>query len=115
MFDKGSYAGDARIDNVPPGQERLLSYGIDLDMTVDNTKHTQTSAVQTASISKGTLFIKRKLVATQEYAADNKTATDKTLVIEHPIRRAGSSSTRRRRSRRRRRSTASRAPRRPTR
>ena len=86
VFDKGGYAGDARVDNVPPGQERLLSYGIDLDMTVDNTKQTQTSAVQTASISKGTLFIKRKLVASQEYAADNKGDRDKTLVIEHPIR-----------------------------
>lgn len=86
VFDKGGYAGDARVDNVPPGQERLLSYGIDLDVTVDATKNSQTSAVQTASISKGTLFIKRKLVASQEYAADNKSDRDKMLVIEHPIR-----------------------------
>ena len=86
VFDKGGYAGDARIDNVPPGQQRLLSYGIDLDVTVDNTRHTQTSAVQTASISRGSLFVRRKLVATQEYAADNKADRDKTLVIEHPVR-----------------------------
>jgi cell division protein FtsB len=86
VFDKGGYAGDARVDNVPPGQERLLSYGIDLDMTVDNTRQTQTNAVQTASISRGTLFIKRKLVSSQEYAADNKSNRDKMLVIEHPIR-----------------------------
>ena len=86
VFDKGGYAGDARIDNVPPGQQRLLSYGIDLDVTVDNTRHTQTNAVQTASISRGSLFVRRKLVATQEYAADNKADRDKTLVIEHPVR-----------------------------
>ena len=43
VLDKNAYAGDARIDNVPPGQERLLSYGIDLEMTVDNTKNVQTS------------------------------------------------------------------------
>jgi len=35
VLDKGGYSGDARIDNVPPGQERLLSYGIDLDVAVD--------------------------------------------------------------------------------
>ena len=86
VFDKGSYAGDARIDNVGPTQERLLSYGVDLDMSVDNSRQTQTTAVQTASLLKGTLLLKRKLVATQEYAADNKSATDKVLVIEHPIR-----------------------------
>ncbi|MEP6494684.1 MAG: DUF4139 domain-containing protein [bacterium] len=86
VLDKGSYAGDARIDNVPPGQERLLSYGIDLDVVVDNTKNSQTSAVVTAKINKGSLIIERKLVSSQEYAADNKGAKDKMLVIEHPIR-----------------------------
>jgi hypothetical protein len=86
VLDKGSYAGDARIDNVPPGQDRLLSYGIDLEMLVDNTKNTQTGSVRTAKIDKGELIISRKLVASQEYAANNKTNKDKVLVIEHPIR-----------------------------
>jgi hypothetical protein len=86
VLDKGSYAGDARIDNVPPGQERLLSYGIDLDMLVDNTKNAQRGSLLTAKIDKGTLIVSRKLVASLEYAADNKTAKDKVLVIEHPIR-----------------------------
>jgi hypothetical protein len=86
VLEKGSYAGDARIDNVPPGQERLLSYGIDLDMLVDNTKNRQTGSVLTAKIDKGELTISRKLVASQEYAANNKTGKDKMLVIEHPIR-----------------------------
>lgn len=86
VFDKGVYAGDARIDNVPPGQERLLSYGIDLDMIVDDTKNTQNTTLLTAKIDKGVLIVSRKLVASQEYAADNKTNKDKILVIERPIR-----------------------------
>ena len=85
VFDKGGYAGDAQIDNLPAGQQRLLSYGIDLDITVDNTRNSQTSTVQTASIAKGVLTIKRKRVMSQEYAADNKSDRDRTLVIEHPI------------------------------
>jgi hypothetical protein len=86
VLDKSSYAGDARIDNVPPGQERLLSYGIDLEMVVDNTKNTQTSAVVTGKINKGLLIIDRRYIASQEYLADNKGDKDKMLVIEHPIR-----------------------------
>jgi hypothetical protein len=86
VLDKNSYAGDARIDDVPPGQERLLSYGIDLDMLVDATKNTQTVSVVSARIVKGMLIIDRKSVASQEYAADNKSARDKQLVIEHPTR-----------------------------
>jgi Uncharacterized conserved protein len=64
----------------------LLSYGIDLDMTVDNTKNTQTGALLTAKISKGVLIVSRKLVSSREYAADNKTTKDKMLVVEHQIR-----------------------------
>jgi cell division protein FtsB len=86
VLDRGSYAGDARIDNVPPGQDRLLSYGIDLELLVDNTKNAQHAAVLTAKIDKGELTISRKLVSSLEYAANNKTAKDKVLVIEHPIR-----------------------------
>ena len=86
VLDKGVYAGDARIDNVPPGQERLLSYGIDLDMVVDDTKNTQNTTLLTAKIDKGVLTVSRKLVASQQYAADNKTNKDKTLIIEQPIR-----------------------------
>ncbi len=85
VLDKGNYAGDARIDNVGPGQQRLLSFGIDLDMTVDNNKASSTSAVTTATIHKGSLIIARKLTSSMEYAADNKTGKDKTLVIEHPV------------------------------
>lgn len=85
VLDKGSYAGDARIDNLPPGQERLLSYGIDLDVLVDNTKNTEVSSLLTAKIDKGVLILDRRVVRSQEYAADNKSATDKMLVVEHPI------------------------------
>ena len=85
VLDKGNYAGDARIDNVGPGQVRLLSFGIDLDMTVDNNKASSTSTVTTATIHKGSLIIARKLTSSMEYAADNKTDKDKTLVIEHPV------------------------------
>jgi hypothetical protein len=86
VLEHGGYAGDARIDNVPPGQDRLLSYGIDLEMLVDNTKNSQRASVLTAKIDKGELTISRKLVSSMQYAANNKTSKDKVLVIEHPIR-----------------------------
>ncbi len=30
LFDSGTYAGDARIEDLPPGQDRLISYALDL-------------------------------------------------------------------------------------
>jgi hypothetical protein len=86
VFDGGSYAGDASIDNVPPGQTRLLSYGVDLEMLVDATRNTNTSTIESGKIVKGILWLSRRDVYSQEYLADNKGKTDKTLLIEHPIR-----------------------------
>jgi hypothetical protein len=86
VIDGGSYAGDAQIDNLPPGQERLLSYGIDLQMLVDATKNSSDQAIQSGHIIKGVLYVTRKYVSQQDYVADNKSDKDKTLIIEHPRR-----------------------------
>ena len=86
ILEKGGYAGDAQIDNVPAGQERLISYGVDLQMLVNSSKNTQTSSVLTAKIAKGLLYVDRRFVASQEYLADNKSDKEKTLVVEHPLR-----------------------------
>ena len=34
VFDGGVYAGDARIEDLQPGTERLVSYALDLDVEV---------------------------------------------------------------------------------
>jgi hypothetical protein len=86
VLDAGSYAGDARIDDVPPGQERLLSFGIDQQILVDATKNTTESTIQSGKIVKGVLNLTMKDVFTQEYAAESKADHDKTLIIEHPVR-----------------------------
>ncbi len=87
VLDKGAYAGDARIDNIPPGQDRLLSYGVDLEVLVDNSTNTlQTNAIMTARISKGTLITTRKMMSSQDYRFDNRGSRDKIVLVEHPIR-----------------------------
>jgi len=86
VIEGTAYAGDARIDNVPPGQERLISYGVDLQVLVDGTKQKHDDTIQTGKIVKGVLELTRKLVHTHSYAAESKADADKTLVIEHPFR-----------------------------
>ena len=82
----GGYAGDARIDDVPPGQERLLSYGIDLE-TLATTRWTMPpGAVRGASIVKGVLTVDRHTESAKEYSLENKSDKEKTIIIEHPIR-----------------------------
>jgi hypothetical protein len=86
VIEAGGYAGDAKVDNVPPGQERLLSYGVDLQMLVNATKNREESAILSGKIVKGVLNVRRRNVFTQEYVAENKDEKDKTLIIEHSFR-----------------------------
>jgi hypothetical protein len=87
VFDaQGHYAGDASIDNVPPGQQRLLSYGVDLQLLMDATQNHSVTNIVSGRIVKGVLMVSHRTVSSQEYLAQNKGSEDKTLVIEHPVR-----------------------------
>lgn len=84
VFEGGGYAGDASIDNLPPGQQRLISYGIDLEVLVDPAQAKETSSILAGKIVKGMLISTYKEVFTQTYLAQSKSEKDKTLIVEHP-------------------------------
>jgi hypothetical protein len=86
VIEGAAYAGDARIDNVPPSQERLISYGVDLQMLIDAKNTKQEDTIVAGKIVKGVLWVTHKNVVTQDYVAENKGEHDKTLIIEHPLR-----------------------------
>jgi hypothetical protein len=86
VLDNGAYAGDARIDDVPPGQERLISFGVDQQVIVNAAAGRHEDVVLAGKIVKGVLQLTHKQTVTQEYVADNKADKAKTLVIEHPVR-----------------------------
>lgn len=88
VLEKDAYAGDAQIDNLPAGQERLLSYGVDLQMLVTSGKSWETSTITTGKIVNGYLELERKFVSQHEYLAENKSDKEKRLVVEHPLRGA---------------------------
>src|SRR6185436_11447957 len=86
VLQGGSYAGDARIDDLPPGQERLISYGIDQQVLVQAQNQKSESSLLTGKIVKGVLQLSFRDQFTQEYLAESKAEKAKTLVIEHPRR-----------------------------
>ena len=88
VLDDHSYAGDAQIDNLAPGQERFISYGIDLEMQVNAAHRVQDDNIQTGRLVKGVLHLTRKRVITQEYVIENKSQKAKDMIIEH-ARQAG--------------------------
>ncbi|MDP9173574.1 MAG: DUF4139 domain-containing protein [Planctomycetota bacterium] len=85
VLDANTYAGDAQIENTPPGQDRLISYGVDLQTTVQTGNDNFTDEIMTGKIVKGIMQVTHKSVSTIVFNAQNKGDRDKTLIIEQPI------------------------------
>ena len=86
LFDNGTYAGDARIEDLPPGQDRLISYALDLKTEVEPTFDGGTQELATVSLKKGTMLISRRAVEDRTYLVKNRDTKAKTILIEHPYR-----------------------------
>jgi hypothetical protein len=86
VFDGGIYAGDARIADLPPGQERLISYALDLKTEVETQSLAEQAEVVAAALRKGTLLVTRKAVEEKIYNLANRDTKRKTVLIEHPFR-----------------------------
>ncbi|HET6248461.1 MAG TPA: hypothetical protein VFE47_12235 [Tepidisphaeraceae bacterium] len=84
VLDHGSYAGDARLEDLPPGQERLISFGIDQQLQIELVDAKEESNTVTAKIAKGVMTVTSRKASTQGYLADNKSDETRVLVIEQP-------------------------------
>ncbi len=85
VFDGGVYAGDAKIEDLPPGSQRLISYGLDLDTEVAPQGKAQPEELLSVRLLKGTMITARKFVRSTEYTVKNSGKKEKTVLIEYPI------------------------------
>src|SRR2546428_1746011 len=86
VFDGGVYAGDARLEDLPPGQERLLSYAMDLKTEVEPVSEPEQRELVTVSVRKGTLLATHKARAETTYNIRNRDQKPHLILIEHPFR-----------------------------
>jgi hypothetical protein len=85
VFDENVYAGDARIEDLPPGTKRLISYALDLDTEVATQSKPQPEQMVTVKLIKGTMSIDRRQVRSTEFTVKNSGKKDKTVLIEYPV------------------------------
>jgi hypothetical protein len=84
VFDGGAYGGDAQLDDMPAGDRRLLSYAVDLDVTVDPSQ-AGSSRIVSARIVRGVLQLTHATEHRQTYALRNKSERPRALMLEQPI------------------------------
>jgi len=85
VFDDDAYAGDAQIQDLPPGSERLISYALDLDTEVAPTLKQQPYSLISVTINKGTLLTSYKYTRTKTFTIKNSGTKSKQVLIEYPI------------------------------
>jgi hypothetical protein len=86
VFEGSTYAGDTRILDVTPNDDRLVSYAIDLGTEVITQNGPGTSRLTSVKAVKGIVTTMTKVREEKVYKVSNKGQQDRTLLIEHPNR-----------------------------
>jgi hypothetical protein len=84
VFEDGVYVGDSQVPDMQPGQDRLISYAMDLGVEVREDAQT---TEQLTSLHLGgdnwTRGIRREMTTT--YHIRNRSDRERTLLVEHPV------------------------------
>jgi hypothetical protein len=86
VFENNTYAGDSRILDLQPNEERLLSYAIDLGTEVEAVNAANSGKVTKVKVNKGILYSTSLVHEAKTYKAKNRSQTDRLLIVEHPYR-----------------------------
>jgi len=85
VFDGGMYAGDAKILDLPAGDERLVSYAMDLDVEVATKHEAIANQLVSVKLAKGMLRATSKFARKWSYTIKNSSDKAKTVLVEHPL------------------------------
>ena len=86
VFDASTYAGDARMEDLAAGQERLISYALDIKTEVESQLKSEPQELVAVKVRRGTLLVARKAIEEKTYLARNRDQKKKIVLVEHPFR-----------------------------
>jgi hypothetical protein len=84
VFDGGLYAGDAKLPDLRPDEKRLVAYAVDLSTEVIVKEKPAPEQIVSLKIARGVLVRRNKYVDEKEYLIKNKSAKEKTVILEQP-------------------------------
>ena len=85
VLDGGVYAGDAKIDDMPPGSQRLISYSMDLDTEVAPESKPCPEEILSVRLVKGVMNVDRKYTQIHQFTVKNSGKKAKKVLIEYPF------------------------------
>lgn len=84
VFDAGAYAGDARIEDLPAGGERLVSYAMDLDTEVAFRDEPFPQELLSMTVVRGVAQFSHKYRQSRDYTIKNSGDRPRRVLIEYP-------------------------------
>ena len=85
LFDGGTYAGDAVMEDVAPGETRLVSYAVDLSIHGERQQTLINARRVTLAVHSGVLTVTTRQRSETKYVFKSRALTDKTVLVEHPF------------------------------
>ena len=85
VFENSTYAGDARIEDLQPKEERLISYAVDLGTEVEPIVNEGKDSILKIKINKGLVETTHLIRQSKTYKVKNRSDQDRVLLIEHPF------------------------------
>jgi hypothetical protein len=86
VYEGSTYAGDARIMDLQPGEERLVAYAVDQGTEVKAEGQAAPQQLVSVRVLKGAALATSKFRETKTYLVKNRSPQDRTLIVEHPVR-----------------------------
>src|SRR5262249_8945042 len=87
VFDGVNYAGDARILDLQPEEERLISFAIDLGTEVDPKPAADNGKIVSLRAANGLVYTSIKFRESKTYTISNRNDQERTVLVEHPVRK----------------------------
>jgi hypothetical protein len=85
LYEGSTYAGDARIADLQPGESRLLSYAVDLGTEVAPKPTPDSGRLVAVKAVRGLLWTTTKRRQGRTYTVKNRNEQRRTVLVEHPV------------------------------
>ncbi len=86
VFEGSNYAGDSRILDLQPNEERLISYAIDLGTEVNPVNSPANGRLVNVRAIRGIIYTTTKIRESKTYTIKNRNDVERTVLVEHPVR-----------------------------
>jgi hypothetical protein len=87
VFEGSTYAGDTRVLDLQPGEERLVSYAIDQGTEVSVKNGNFSNRITKVKATKGIIYTETLIREEKVYDISNRSTMDRIVLLEHPNRK----------------------------